>query len=172
MIELEAGTRLIGYVAGTVDTPLLLATSSGHGFAACSATWCRGRKRASSSSRWMRVQSRWPRSGSMRYRSPYRVPLGEGTRSVFDAAEIRLWPAAVASHADGPRRRRDALAAVPIDRGALLRATRGSAGKPVEVKLVGALLEAQLGNRARKGKLVDSKLRPPFSLQRLAETAA
>jgi topoisomerase-4 subunit A len=64
------------------------------------------------------------------------------------------------------------LAAVPIDNGALLRATRGSAAKPVEVRLVGALLEAQLGHRARRGKLVDSKLRPPFSLQRLPETEA
>ena len=55
------------------------------------------------------------------------------------------------------------LAAVPIDNGA---------GKAVEVRLIGALLEAQLGHRARKGKLVDSKLRPPYSLQRLPEKTA
>ena len=54
----------------------------------------------------------------------------------------------------------------------VLRATQGTAAKPVEVNLVGALLEAQRGHRARKGKLVDSKLRPPFSLQRLPEAAA
>jgi len=50
--------------------------------------------------------------------------------------------------------------------GAVLHATKGSAGKPVEVNLAGAALEAQRGHRARKGKLVDSKLRPPFRLAR------
>jgi len=33
MIELAAGTRLIGYVAGPSSQPLLLATSKGYGFA-------------------------------------------------------------------------------------------------------------------------------------------
>ncbi len=33
MIELEAGTRLVGYVAGAAATPLVLATSAGMGFA-------------------------------------------------------------------------------------------------------------------------------------------
>jgi len=37
-----------------------------------------------------------------------------------------------------------------ISSGAVLQATRGSAGKPVEVRLVGAQLEAQRGHRARK----------------------
>jgi topoisomerase-4 subunit A len=61
------------------------------------------------------------------------------------------------------------LAALPISSGAVLHATRGSAGKPVEVRLVGAQLEGQHGHRARKGKLVDSKLKPPFVLSRLPE---
>ena len=34
---------------------------------------------------------------------------------------------------------------------------------------LGAQLEAQHGHRARKGKLVDSKLKPPFALSRLPE---
>jgi len=50
--------------------------------------------------------------------------------------------------------------------GAVLHAKKGSAGKPVEVNLSGAALEAQRGHRARKGKLVDSKLKPPFRLVR------
>jgi topoisomerase-4 subunit A len=61
------------------------------------------------------------------------------------------------------------LAALPIGAGAVLQATRGSPGKAVEVKLVGPALEAQRGHRARKGRLVDPKLRPPFVLMRLAE---
>jgi hypothetical protein len=48
----------------------------------------------------------------------------------------------------------------------VLHATKGSAGKRVEVNLAGAALEAQRGHRARKGRLVDSKLRPLFQLAR------
>lgn len=57
------------------------------------------------------------------------------------------------------------LAALPIsESGVIVAATKGSASKPVQVRLAGAALAAQRGHRARKGKLVDSKLKPPFSL--------
>jgi topoisomerase-4 subunit A len=59
------------------------------------------------------------------------------------------------------------LIALPVAKsGAVLHATKGSGGKAVEVSLAGAALEAQRGHRARKGKLVDSKLKPPFRLAR------
>ena len=59
------------------------------------------------------------------------------------------------------------LAALPIsEKGAIVTATKGKANKPVEVQLTGTVLEAQRGHRARKGKLVDSKLKPPFSLRK------
>ncbi len=59
------------------------------------------------------------------------------------------------------------LAALPISKsGAIITAVKGKADKPVEVQLTGAALEAQRGHRARKGKLVDSKLKPPFSLRK------
>jgi hypothetical protein len=48
----------------------------------------------------------------------------------------------------------------------VLHATKGAAARPVEVNMAGAALEAQRGHRARKGKLVDSKLKPPFRLVR------
>jgi topoisomerase-4 subunit A len=59
------------------------------------------------------------------------------------------------------------LAAMPIsESGAILAATKGAAGKPAQVQLTGAALEAQRGHRARKGKLVGSKLKPPFNLRK------
>ena len=36
----------------------------------------------------------------------------------------------------------------------------------MEVHLTGAALEAQRGHRARKGKLVESKLKSPFTLRK------
>ena len=75
-----------------------------------SATWCRGRRRASSSSRWTRVPSRWrPQRVDAGYRPPYRVPLGEGTRSgVRRGRDQGFGRRRSRSHPDGPRRRRDA----------------------------------------------------------------
>jgi topoisomerase-4 subunit A len=59
------------------------------------------------------------------------------------------------------------IVALPVPKGgAVLHATKGTAVRPVEVNLAGAALEAQRGHRARKGKLVDSKLKPPFRLAR------
>ena len=174
MIELEPGTRLVGYVAGPVDTPLLLATSSGHGFAAALGDMV---SRQKAGKQFITVDE------GAEPLAPQRVDAAtdrriaclsaKGRVLVFDAAEIKALAGGgrgvtLMDLDDGET----LLAAVPIDTGALLRATRGSAGKPVEVRLVGALLEAHLGHRARKGKLVDSKLRPPFSLQRLPETSA
>jgi topoisomerase-4 subunit A len=59
------------------------------------------------------------------------------------------------------------VVALPVAKaGAVLHATKGAAARPVEVNLAGAAMEAQRGHRARKGKLVDSKLKPPFRLVR------
>ncbi len=174
MIELEPGTRLVGYVAGPADMPLLLATSSGYGFAAALGDMV---SRQKAGKQFITVDE------GAEPLVPQRVDAATDRRIaclsargrvlVFDAAEIK----ALSGGGRGVTlmdldEGETLLAAVPIDNGALLRATRGSAGKAVEVRLVGALLEAQLGHRARKGKLVDSKLRPPFSLQRLPENAA
>ncbi len=60
------------------------------------------------------------------------------------------------------------VVALPVAKaGAVLHATKGTAARPVEVNLAGAAMEAQRGHRARKGKLVDSKLKPPFRLVRV-----
>ena len=59
------------------------------------------------------------------------------------------------------------LAALPISSsGAILSAVKGKADKPIEIRLTDATLAAHQGHRARKGKLVDSKLKPPFSLRK------
>jgi topoisomerase-4 subunit A len=60
------------------------------------------------------------------------------------------------------------LVALPVAKaGAVLHATKGTAGKPVELNVSGAALEAQRGHRGRKGRMVDSKLKPPFRLARM-----
>jgi topoisomerase-4 subunit A len=171
MIELEAGTRLVGYVAGGADLPLLLATSNGYGFAAALGDLV---SRQKAGKQFIAVEE-----GAEPLR-PQRVHAAtdraiaclseKGRVLVFDAAEIK----ALAGGGRGVTlmdldEGEKLLAALPIGAGALFTATRGSAGKRVEVRLAGAALAEQRGHRARKGKLVDGKLKPPFALTRLVE---
>ncbi len=166
MIELEAGTRLVGYVAGAVDAPLLLATSNGYGFATSLGDMV-SRQKAGKQFITVEEGAEPLRPQLVKAASDRLIAClsAKGRVLVFDATEIKALAGGgrgvtLMDLDDGET----LLAALPIGSGAVLQATRGSAGKPVEVQLVGALLEAQHGHRARKGKLVDSKLKPPFVL--------
>ena len=171
MIELEAGTRLVGYVAGAANAPLLLATSNGYGFAASLGDMV-SRQKAGKQFITVEEGAEPLRPQLVRAASDRLIAClsAKGRVLVFDAAEIKALAGGgrgvtLMDLDDGET----LLAALPIGSGAVLHATRGSAGKPVDVRLAGAQLEAQHGHRARKGKLVDSKLKPPFALSRLPE---
>ena len=171
MIDLEPGTRLVGYVAGSPDLPLLIATSNGYGFAATLGDMV---SRQKGGKQFITVDD-----GAEPLRPEIVQPASDrqiaclsarGRVLVFDATEIK----ALSGGGRGVTlmdldEDETLLAAQPIGSGALLRATRGSAGKPVEVRLQGQALEAQRGHRARKGKLVDPRLKPPFALLRLPD---
>ena len=171
MIDLEPGSRLVGYVAGPVDLPLLIATSAGYGFAATLGDMV-SRQKAGKQFITVEDSAEPLRPEIVQPASDRQIAClsAKGRVLVFDAAEIK----ALSGGGRGVTlmeldEGETLLAAQPIGAGALLRATRGTAGKPVEVQLTGALLQAQRGHRARKGKLVDSKLKPPFSLVRLGD---
>ena len=173
MIELEPGTRLVGYVAGAVDAPLLLATSNGYGFAAALGDMV-SRQKAGKQFISVDEGAEPLRPQRVRPASDRRIAClsAKGRLLVFDAGEIK----ALAGGGRGVTLMdldpdETLLAALPIDDAVLVRATRGSAGKVVENTLSGSHLEAHHGHRARKGKLVDSKLRPPFALMRPTEVA-
>jgi topoisomerase-4 subunit A len=171
MIELEAGTKLVSYVAGPPDAPLLLATSNGYGFAASLGDMV-SRQKAGKQFITVEEGAEPLRPQLVKAASDRQIAClsAKGRVLVFDASEIKALAGGgrgvtLMDLDDGET----LLAALPISIGAVLRATRGSAGKPVEVRLAGAQLEAQHGHRARKGKLVDSRLKPPFVLSRLPE---
>ena len=171
MIELEAGTKLVSYVAGPPEAPLLLATSNGYGFAASLGDMV-SRQKAGKQFITVEEGAEPLRPQLVKAASDRLIAClsAKGRVLVFDASEIK----ALAGGGRGVTLMdldagEKLLAALPISSGAVLHATRGSAGKPVEVRLVGAQLEGQHGHRARKGKLVDSKLKPPFVLSRLPE---
>jgi topoisomerase-4 subunit A len=169
MIDLAPGSRLVGYVAGPQATALMLATTNGYGFTATLGDLA---SRQKAGKQFINVDE-----GAEPLRPQVFDPAADrllmclserGRVLVFDMAEVK-------SQSGGGRGvtlmdlddAEKLVIALPAGRGgAVLQATKGTASKPVEVNLAGAALEGQRGHRARKGKLVDSKLKPPFRLAR------
>jgi topoisomerase-4 subunit A len=169
MIDLAAGSRLIGYAAGAPESALLLATSNGHGFTATLGDLA---SRQKAGKQFINVdEGAEPLRPQAFVAATDRsiVCLSEKGRVLaFDLAEVKAQAGGgrgvtLMDLDDGEK----LLTALPVAKsGAVLHATKGTAAKPVEVTLAGAALEAQRGHRARKGKMVDSKLKPPFRLAR------
>lgn len=174
MIDLAPDSKLVGYIAGSSSQPVLLATSNGFGFAATLADMA-SRQRAGKQFISVDAGAEPLRPQVVDAANDRMIAcLSErGRVLVFDAAEIKALSGGgrgvtLMDLDDGEK----LLAALPIsDNGVSVTATRGTAGKGVEVHLTGASLEAQRGHRARKGKLVHSKLRPPFQLRKPAAQA-
>jgi topoisomerase-4 subunit A len=169
MIDLAAGSRLVGYVAGPASTPLLLATSNGYGFTAALGDLV---SRQKGGKQFVNVdegaEPLRPQAFDPAIDRALACLSAKGRVLVFDLADVKAQSGGgrgvtLMDLDDGEK----LLAAMPLAKaGAVLHATRGTAGKPAEVALAGAALQAQRGHRGRKGKMVDSKLRPPFRLVR------
>jgi topoisomerase-4 subunit A len=169
MIDLAPGSRVIGYVAGASATPLMLATTNGYGF---SATLGDLVSRQRGGKQFVSVDEGAEPLRPQTFNPPadrFLMCLSEkGRVLVFDMADVKSQSAGgrgvTLMDLDDAEK---LLVALPVPKsGAVLHATRGAAGKPVELTLSGAALEAQRGHRGRKGKMVDSKLKPPFRLAR------
>jgi len=113
LIDLEPGTRLVGYVAGAAAQPLLLATTAGTGFA-CSIGDMVSRLKAGK--QFINVDA-----GAAPLRPALAEPADERIACVSEkgacwcslpARSSRL-PAAARGDPDGARRRREAGAATP-----------------------------------------------------------
>ena len=159
----------MAYIAGAPSLPLLLATSNGFGFAATLGDM-HSRQRAGK--QFINVdpgaEPLRPQSADIATDRFIACMSERGRVLVFDATELKSLSGGgrgvtLMDLDDGEK----LLAALPIsETGVIVAATKGKADKPVDIHLTGASLEAQRGHRARKGKLVDSKLKPPFRLRR------
>ncbi|MBC8118952.1 MAG: DNA topoisomerase IV subunit A, partial [Burkholderiaceae bacterium] len=167
LIDLEADTRLVGYAAGASAQPLLLATTNGFGFAATLGDMM-SRQRAGKQFINVDVGAEPLRPQLADPASDHSIAcLSEhGRVLVFDAAELKALSGGgrgvtLIDLDEGEK----LIVALPVsDRGAVVTATRGSAGKPAELRLSGTVLTSQRGHRGRKGKRIDSKLKPPFGM--------
>ncbi|MFN9479716.1 MAG: DNA topoisomerase IV subunit A [Betaproteobacteria bacterium] len=161
MIDLEAGTRIVGYGAGAPSTALLLATSAGTGFA-CTLGDLLSRQRGGK--QFITVdegaEPLRPQPFDAERDKLIACLSANGRLLVFDAAEGKTLTGGgrgviLMGLDDGEA----LLAALPCDDSGVVVSATGRGGKAVEVTLAGDRLTDYHGHRARKGKLVASKLK-------------
>jgi topoisomerase-4 subunit A len=160
-IDLEPGTRLVGYVAGPASQSLLLATSAGTGFACTIGDMV---SRVKGGKQFITVDD-----GAVPLR-PAVVEAGDsriacvsekGRMLVFDAGEIKSLAGGgrgviLMGLDDGEK----LVAATPCGEAGVIVEGQGRGGKAIEVQVRGRDLESHAGHRARKGTLITPRVKP------------
>lgn len=161
LVELEPGTRLLHYFAGSANTPLLLASTAAFGFSAKAGDMVSRQKGGKS---FMTMdegdEPLMPRviAGNA---SAVACLSERGRLLVFGLADIKHQAAGgrgvTLMELDDKER---LLAAEPISqKGVRVIGTSQRSGKPQESNLSGADLTHHIGKRARKGKLLASRMK-------------
>jgi topoisomerase-4 subunit A len=161
MIELESGTRLVGYVAGAPNQPLLMSTDAGYGFA-CTVENLLSRQKGGK--QFITVDE-----GALPLRPALVDPANDdriaclsekGRLLVFAASEIKAQSGGgrgvTLMGLDAGEKMVDA---VVCGKTGLVVTGSNRAGKPVENAISGAELKSHEGHRARKGTLLKGRLK-------------
>ncbi|MES2047983.1 MAG: DNA topoisomerase IV subunit A [Pseudomonadota bacterium] len=167
LIDLASGTRILHYFAGKADANLLLASSAGYGFTATVADMT-GRMKAGKA--FMTIdEGDEPLSPSFVAADASAIAcLSEkGRLLVFGLTEIKQ----LSSGGRGVilldlEEKEKLLSVKAISQKGVKVSGIGRAAKPQEVKLSAASLAIHIGKRARKGKTLESKIKPT-SIDRL-----
>jgi len=164
LIELESGSRLAHTLAGPVDQPLLIATRAGYGFV-CRLEHLVSRVRGGKS--FLTLDAEVPDDAPLR---PMPVDVatqdriaclsGNGRLLVFPSSEIKFLTGGRGNILQELEDREFLLAAVPIGKKGVVVNGTGRGGKEASVTLAGVALEAHAGKRARKGRVLQQKLKP------------
>ena len=161
LLELESGTRLLHYFAGPADSLLLLASSGGYGFlskAGDMASRTRGGKSfitVDAGYEPLAPRLLWPAVSAIACLS------AKGRLLVFGLDEIKTLSGGgrgvTLMDLEGTEK---LLAAQPISQRGVLITGIGRGGKPQEVSLSASGLAPHIGKRARKGRALESKIKP------------
>lgn len=161
LVDVASGTRLLHYFAGEPDTTLLLASTAGYGFTA---------KAGEMVSRTKGGKSFITLADGDEPLAPRAVTADAGAIAclsekgrllIFGLDEIKMLPGGgrgmILMELDSNEK---LLAAQPISQKGVVVSGTGRTGKAQEVALSGAGLTAHIGKRARKGKSLESRIKP------------
>jgi topoisomerase-4 subunit A len=172
MIDLESGTRLVGYVAGAPSQSLLLATSAGTGFA-CSIGDMVSRVRGGK--QFVSVDP-----GAVPLRPALAEPADDRIACASEKGRMLIFAAEQIKALSGGGRGvilmgldtgEKLVAATPCGEAGVIVEGQGRGGRMVQVHLRGRELQAHVGQRARKGILVTPRVKP-VALRKPAAAAA
>jgi topoisomerase-4 subunit A len=172
MIDLESGTRLVGYVAGAPPQSLLLATSAGTGFA-CSIGDMVSRVRGGK--QFVSVDP-----GAVPLRPALAEPADDRIACASEKGRMLIFAAEQIKALSGGGRGvilmgldtgEKLVAATPCGEAGVIVEGQGRGGRMVQVHLRGRELQAHVGQRARKGILVTPRVKP-VALRKPAAAAA
>jgi topoisomerase-4 subunit A len=161
LIDLEPGTRLVGYVAGAAAQPLLLATTAGTGFA-CSIGDMVSRLKAGK--QFINVDA-----GAAPLRPALAEPADERIACVSEKGRLLVFAAGEIKSLTGGGRGvilmgldagEKLVAATPCGEAGVIVEGQGRGGKAVRIQLRGRELQTHAGHRARKGILVTPRVKP------------
>jgi topoisomerase-4 subunit A len=161
MIELASGSRLVHYFTGTPDTNLLLASTAGYGFTAKAGDML---SRTKGGKAFMTLDDGdepvMPRVVG-KTASAIACLSEKGRLLVFGFDEIK----ALSGGGRGVilmelEKNEKLVAAQPIDQRGVVVLGTGRGGKPQELTLNASALADHIGKRARKGKALESKIKP------------
>lgn len=161
LIDLSSGTRILHYFAGKADTTLLLASSAGYGFTTKIADMV-GRMKTGKAFVTLEEQDVLLAPASVHTEASAIACLSEkGRLLVFGLNEIKQL-------SNGGRgvilmdldEKESLLATVPISQKGLKISGTGRAAKAQELVLSANSLAPHIGKRARKGKVLEAKLKP------------
>ncbi len=161
LVELETGTRLVHYFAGTADMPLLLASTAGYGFSAKAGDMV-SRQKGGKSFITLDAGDEPIMPRVIAANASAIACLSENGRLlVFGLGEIKNQPGGgrgvILMELETNEK---LLAAQPISqKGVKVIGTGQRSGKPQETNLSGTDLANHIGKRARKGKLPVSRMK-------------
>ncbi|KRB89083.1 DNA topoisomerase IV subunit A [Noviherbaspirillum sp. Root189] len=161
LIELASGTRLLHYFVGPSDTLLLLASTAGYGFTAKAGEMV---SRIKAGKAFMTLDEGdepvAPRPVTANA-SAIACVSEKGKLLVFGMDEIK----ALSGGGRGVilmelEKNEKLVAAQPISQKGVTVSGIGRGGKPQELRLTASDLTGHIGKRARKGKVLESKIKP------------
>jgi topoisomerase IV subunit A len=161
LIELAGGTRILHYFAGASDTLLLLASSAGYGFTAKAGDMV---SRIKAGKAFVTLDNgdepRAPRAITASA-SAIACLSEKGRLLVFGLDEIKTLSGGgrgviLMQLEEGEK----LIAALPISQKGVLVSGTGRGGKAQEVVLSASALALHIGKRARKGRKLESKIKP------------
>ena len=174
LVEVQEGGKIMFCVAGKPDTSVLVASTGGYGFFAKLVDMTSNRR---AGREFMTVdESESPLAPVISDEAPDNLVVAvsaEGRLLAFEASELRALARGRGVIVMGLEEGEQLLAvAVTARREIALTGIAARSGKEKEIVIAGAKFEHHVGHRARMGRVLPEKLKPPYTLRVLPKADA